>query len=442
MKKLLLSIMLMATFAHAEYNATGTDYSLAATETWVAEDSLESLGIANEILGILSQTQLDQFVNKGIYVAEMQPPRIEHPDDTTRHKMFLDVTRANNQSNMVVKFWLLLNDTDHQLVRATIEVEEGVSTNYPKGKFKMHYSVHAPLDDYSAFTDDWNQSAFDYATPVGEGIFQVDEGNYIGQAKIYHKEFYDDGSWAANAAIDMTMNVTDINISGGTSAEEQQGYAYGTSFYDDRNGEIDDGNGTAAKLLIGTNHLLIDDNVTVTVKDKNNPYYTCYRYGLYDENGTKVSLADDVDWLDINITHTTANDMNGNGEANSTDPYTLRYYADVIYAWYYDNAQEEARALNFKSGTFDDTNHYVVKCLGRSLAFDENDTLVPSNVQDVNASLFEVDGVFPDLNESIFTDISTETPVVSDIGILPASDMSPSVIDGECVNAGCAITAN
>ncbi|MGD2185983.1 MAG: hypothetical protein PVI71_07645 [Desulfobacterales bacterium] len=138
----------------AAYDDPGSDYSEEPKETWV-EDT-DTLDLINDILGVVQDSAYDQFLNAGPYKALVRKvdDSVEtqtgssSTSSTTEDLMEItvDVTRADNNSPMIIKVWV--DETGEepgepsQRIRGYFEVFEGVSGAYPLGRMEAHFKAN------------------------------------------------------------------------------------------------------------------------------------------------------------------------------------------------------------------------------------------------------------------------------------------------------------
>jgi len=141
----------------AGYDDPGTDYSEQTKETWIRDT--DALDMINEILGLVNDTAYKEFVNEGAYKALVEQvgdsKESQSGSSTTQSEteelmeITITVTRADNDSPMIVKIWCVEDDGpggSSMLIRGYFEVQKGVSKNYPYGVMEAHFKAVA-LDE-------------------------------------------------------------------------------------------------------------------------------------------------------------------------------------------------------------------------------------------------------------------------------------------------------
>ena len=138
------------------FSDSGSDYSNDVARVYVYDESMEALSLVNEILCMLDQTEAEKMVNKGNYIALINPALCAQGQGsssstgqssggrTTQYEQWIvNSSRANNSSPQIVKIWIPEEDGDNGGGPATLFVEitvtEGVSTTNPFGKFVLDF---------------------------------------------------------------------------------------------------------------------------------------------------------------------------------------------------------------------------------------------------------------------------------------------------------------
>jgi len=143
------------------YNDEGTDYSNQEKQTWV-EDNTDALTMVNDILDIMDQTNYEDFVNYGPYMALVR--RVQESgqsqgggstSSTTTEEyqeITLDVTRADEASPMYVNIWLEEEEgpgDNPMLIRGMFMVTREAGEGYPYGELEAHFKGNMLGDDGS-----------------------------------------------------------------------------------------------------------------------------------------------------------------------------------------------------------------------------------------------------------------------------------------------------
>jgi hypothetical protein len=129
------------------------------TQSYVWDESMNSLSTVNEILCYISQTGASSMVNKGAYTALVDENKCRQGQDqsssastgqssTTQtvqyNKWTIEATRADNSSPEFVHVWVpgkpgSTDPQDSQTILVEMTVTEGVSDTNPFGKFSMNF---------------------------------------------------------------------------------------------------------------------------------------------------------------------------------------------------------------------------------------------------------------------------------------------------------------
>lgn len=177
------------------YNNAGTDYSNEEKYSWV--DDTDALDMINDILGVCKDTGYENFVNQGAYKAlvrqvgdsEQSQSGNSTTSTTTEQlmEMYVEVTRQNNSSPMIVKIWVEEEDgpgDQAMLIRGYFTVTEGVSETYPYGVMTAHFRGTAMSNGAEMFNMAMSVSA-ENGNVVIETIEDSEEGgNYEFHSKV------------------------------------------------------------------------------------------------------------------------------------------------------------------------------------------------------------------------------------------------------------------
>jgi hypothetical protein len=269
------------------YDDPGSDYSEQNKDTWV-EDT-DALNLINDILGVVSDTAYDQFLNAGPYKALVRKvdDSVEtqsgssSTSSTTESLMEItvDVSREDNASPMIVKVWVdEPGDGDGapaQRIRGYFEVYEGVSDTYPLGRMEAHFKANLLDDNGDEIPGD----------PVFTMALRVDadvDGNVtvesvdIGEITVGPMEERWDNQLNLIANVDLSVGRAYFSeyeywTDGfGVDEENYEGYvAFNADFFKEKEGT--------------------DPEETF---DKDNLFHKVYRYKLFDaETGNAIELS-------------------------------------------------------------------------------------------------------------------------------------------------------
>jgi hypothetical protein len=230
MKKIILSSVASAVLLFGAYDTVGTDYSNTVVQEYTEEPALETLETVNMILGFIRDSKIDNFVNKGPYKALLKSN--ENGGGTSSgsgtstkveklEPMTLNVTRNTTIANapMIVKFWLDVSDgPDNMTMRVIgyINVEKGVSKEYPVGKLRLDFQGF-PIN---TTTGETNSTAI-----MMKGAMILDKSNIAGRADVKYIEYeMGDNGWEEPNLLNMTYDVSvDTNKDGIVDDKDTQG---------------------------------------------------------------------------------------------------------------------------------------------------------------------------------------------------------------------------
>lgn len=136
-----------------------TDYTTDPTQTYVWDESMESLQTVNMILCLMNQTRASQMVNQGAYTALINEDKCEQGNNqsdatggggsssqvTQFNKWTIESTRADNSSPQIVKLWVPGDNDpnedpmDNEDILVEVTTTEGVSNSKPFGDFVLNF---------------------------------------------------------------------------------------------------------------------------------------------------------------------------------------------------------------------------------------------------------------------------------------------------------------
>lgn len=315
MKKILLSAALCSSLLFANYNDAGTDYTNAITKSFTEESTLQPINTVNMILDIISQTKASEFVNKGPYKAlikdKEQSGQVQGAGASSNKnieklmQMNIIVTRKSNDDPMIIKFWIDENDdpSREQRIIGFIEVEKGVSAEYPYGKLLMNFSGYSINSDKSTNFD----------SKVMGGVISTDKGAHEGQAIVDYKNLMTENGNQYPELLKLVLNVnaTDAQNNGTkgdeTGEEKGRGVAFSKAIEHGQSPAL-----KAYKLALSNRYYKIQevskDDSAVNIgseitKDKQSLSHKIFRYGLYEEtSGNEVKLNSGYPIVKVNST--------------------------------------------------------------------------------------------------------------------------------------------
>jgi hypothetical protein len=271
----------------AAYDDPGSDYSEQAKDTWV-EDT-DALNLINDILGVVSDTAYDQFLNAGPYKALVRKvddsvetqSGASSTSSTTESLMEItvDVSREDNTSPMIVKVWVDETADEPgapaQRIRGYFEVDEGVSEAYPLGRMEAHFKANLLYDNGDEISGD----------PVFSLALRVD-ADEDGNVTV---ESVDIGNISVGPMVEEWNNqlnlITNADLSVGKAYFSE--YEYWTNGFDT---DEEDNEGYVAFNADFFKEKEGDDPVETFGKDS--LFRKVYRYKLFDgETGNAIELS-------------------------------------------------------------------------------------------------------------------------------------------------------
>jgi len=258
------------------YSDTGTDYANQEKDTWV--DDTDALDMVNQILGAVSDSGYQNFVNQGPYKALIravgESDQSQGGSSTTSsttedlQTITLNITRASASDPMVVKIWVEEPDGpggNAMRIRGYFEVSQGVSDEYPYGVIEAHFKGTALDSGGNEGTDLFNMAMSVDADGSGNVVIQFvetgDEGDF---------------SWNNKAHII-------------ASADMSEGTAYAYQYQDSTFGGTSE---VTSYFAFNQDYFKEKAGGTTTVYNKNAFFHKVFRYKLFNkETGAAVSMS-------------------------------------------------------------------------------------------------------------------------------------------------------
>lgn len=134
--------------------AADSDYALDRARVHVYDPAIEPLELVNEILCLVSQTGIDQLVNEGPYLAQVNRTICRTGEDQSASETgqssgavdefqlwTVNSARASNAAPESVQFWIPEED-DGQLLTIFVDmlITHGVDAEFPFGEFTLDFA--------------------------------------------------------------------------------------------------------------------------------------------------------------------------------------------------------------------------------------------------------------------------------------------------------------
>jgi len=267
-----------AHFTTDNFSATA-DYNNDDTQTFVYERSADAFNTANSILCWMQQSRADLMLNAGNYKAQIDTAKCEEgsgdsKSNTPKYEMWtLNSSRAEGEP-MIVKAWIPFDDNEDgepdSMIYAQNKIYRGPSTTYPWGFFKMNFKL---LQGKTTSGTELFKGYLKTRLKDGASILQFynpqpgSSGNtfqYSVTAKINS-----DGSGAG------ITTMPKWNQSGPTSTQKTYNVAFNSNYFYKQKTTVASGTST--------------DSDAVCL-DRNKYLLQVYRYGLYNDNGSRVEV--------------------------------------------------------------------------------------------------------------------------------------------------------
>jgi len=253
-------------------------------DKWVHDESMEALEIVNEIMCTVDQTEYPSFVNAGAYIALISKTDCSRGDSKSGQqgnqstganqesyeKLVANVTRASDSDPQLIYFWIEQAATEMEpamIITGKFTVTEGVSDDNPFGSFHMDFRM---------------MDAATQKTQYAHGYLEtVDEDDQV--AAIFDDQvelmFYmtsDSALFPINESVHVVMK-----------PDSSEGYAYTTHEFDF------EGFDESGIFNIAFNELYYQsekDGEDAECLDRINYENHVFRYGVYSENGSRLTL--------------------------------------------------------------------------------------------------------------------------------------------------------
>ncbi|MBI2982484.1 MAG: hypothetical protein HYY44_09405, partial [Deltaproteobacteria bacterium] len=275
------SVSLRSGLAALMKKAITTDESTAyytdPLDVWVFDESMDSLGLINEILCSFDQTRYADKVNAGTYIAlvdvdacskstdhsSSQNDQSDSENITTFEQWIVDSVRLSNDDPQEVSVWIVAEGGEFEpamTIHVKMTITEGKSDTRPYGAFHMDFRMLDPTE----------------TTTLGEGYLEtVDRSD--GQI-----EFQFSLTGQGDFAIRENAHVV-------TSVDGATGYA-ATSFEESFGGETHQG---AFQVAFTDDLYYSVDSVSGEESCLNRQDFQNYvfRYGVYNEDGSRLEVS-------------------------------------------------------------------------------------------------------------------------------------------------------
>ena len=267
-----------AHFTTDNFSATA-DYNNDDTQTFVYERSADAFNTANMILCWMQQSRADLMLNAGNYKAQIDTAKCEEgsgdsKSNTPKYEMWtLNSSRAEGEP-MIVKAWIPFDDNEDgepdSMIYAQNKIYRGPSTTYPWGFFKMNFKL---LQGKTTSGTELFKGYLKTRLRDGASILQFynpqpDSSGNIFQYSVTAK-INSDGSGAGIT----TMPKWDQ--SGPTSTQRTYNVAFNSNYFYKQKTTVTSGTTTTRDpVCLDRNKYLLQVN----------------RYGLYNDNGSRVEV--------------------------------------------------------------------------------------------------------------------------------------------------------
>ena len=267
-----------AHFTTDNFSATA-DYNNDDTQTFVYERSADAFNTANNILCMMQQTRADLMLNAGNYKAQIDTAKCEEgsgdsKSNTPKYEMWTVNSSRTEGEPMIVKAWVPwdLDDDGEPDARiyAKNKIYRGPSDTYPWGFFRMNFKLlqGKTTSGTELFSGYLKTRLRDGASILQFYNPQPDSSGNIFQYSVTAK-INSDGSGAGIT----TMPKWDQ--SGPTSTQRTYNVAFNSNYFYKQKTTVTSGTTTTRDpVCLDRNKYLLQVN----------------RYGLYNDNGSRVEV--------------------------------------------------------------------------------------------------------------------------------------------------------
>jgi hypothetical protein len=264
---------------------TSGDYVNDQPEVYVFDESMEQLDTINNILCMIKQTRYSAMVNQGTYIALVDEDKCDRRGDRSSessnqssgqaqefNEWVVTSTRADNDSDQVVQFWLDNSYEDfgevvEEEIRAEIVISEGASEDNPFGIFTMNFT---------SFSE-------------GEVFMTGHLSSSLTDVDFNHLQMVMDEASGFSTEINAIL-----------TPGEDEGVAYITNSFDGEGNPFGDDEGPQGgfeeTVLVAFNashyltRFIFDEETKEGCLDRQNFRKNVWQYNLYEESGDQVEI--------------------------------------------------------------------------------------------------------------------------------------------------------
>ena len=215
----------LAAINYALFSDAGTDYTNQSQDVWFQEDEYPQLEILNGVLKIMSFTNATDMVNKGTYKILYDDP---FDDGNEKLEAYVEVTRADDNSPMYVKFLEVYDDgTDSEVRIVHVKINKGASDESPLGEFEM---TMVTLDDdgllgFSSVSDWLADSESDIDPYYDKMVLKISADDTVSDQTNIQFEIEQDGEFFEEVqGVNYTKRLLSANLK--TQGSLDSGYGW------------------------------------------------------------------------------------------------------------------------------------------------------------------------------------------------------------------------
>lgn len=247
---------------------TSGAYVTDITDQYVEDEASRVLGDANTVLCYMNEMNPDAMVNKGPYVALLNPSKCnsnagggkQSNQGKSLEKAIVDSTQATD-APLIAKVW----DKNHWgVITAKASVSQPPSATLPYGEFRIDYCGTSQAATAGSCDQ---EKGFVSASASGLSYFSTRQDQQVGPTGT--------ANTTVTTTNTLTLNAIDANSGTGALSQSQTG-----------------GGSLSISFAYNTTHFLRSDDAGVTPKcfDRAlaNADRSAWSYGLYDASGARV----------------------------------------------------------------------------------------------------------------------------------------------------------
>ncbi|MEK6779304.1 MAG: hypothetical protein AABY80_06495, partial [Candidatus Deferrimicrobiota bacterium] len=262
-----------------------SDYFTDRTNVYVQERSVEAFGTVNEILCMIAQTRYDAMLNLGAFKAQVDTNQCKGQDSASaggqqsanqssgsnmpNYELWtVESSRIDNTSLQILKAWIHEAAGEHEpekVIYAKAVITEGVSDTNPYGIFTINFKAFPVIGG-----TEQSQEMF-------KGVLKTEVDSGTGKVVL---KFFDVGGFSTPEGSQTFTERVAVDRSSGSSG--------GGKIYT-QNVSTPGGTQTTNFTIAFNDNNFLRAGIDNICLDRKNFDSSAWRYGVYDDTGTRVS---------------------------------------------------------------------------------------------------------------------------------------------------------